>query len=301
MSWKKLMQQIRDGYGQGHFDAFRPWLYLRRRNPSKRGNQVAGDLPGYKREASFLARVEWHLALLVLWLGAADVREQFPLWPMSHPHPLADFPGEPSPHGLSEQPGLIEIARDAGIDHGWQVDAPKVPYVATVDLAVTRVVNGSLALSLLPVKPSEEVNEASPASRTIERLELQRRYAKQADATVAIADARLIGEHFGANLENYAAAARLPQHLSDPARLADFSGLVAERSAKETLNDAIATARWRFRLDVDSAALMFRAGVWRRLIDVDLSEYVVMSEPRRPGARLAAALERELFPAARPQ
>lgn len=262
---------------------------------------MSGALPGYRRQSTFLARVEWHLALLLLWLGVLDVREQFPLWPMPHPHPLADFPGRPAPGELPEQRGLLQIARDAGIDHGWQVGAPDVPYVATVDIAVTRVVEGELALGLIASKPADEVKNASPASSTIGRLQLQRCYAREVGATIAIPDASLIGEYFGANLENYAAAASLPEHLSDRARLADFGALVAERSSTETLNDAIAAARQRFQLDADSATLMFRAGVWRRLIDLDLSEYIVMSQPRRSGTRLVAAIERELFPAEVPQ
>jgi hypothetical protein len=296
MNWRKLKELIMEGRGQGHLDAYLPWLFLRRRNPSKRGNQVSGDLPGYSRLTSFLARIEWHFALLLLWLGVLDVREQFPMWPMAHPHPLAGFPGSPRPGELPVLRGLMEIARDAGIDHGWQVGAPDVPYVGTLDLVATRVVNGELALSMIAAKPSEDVKEASPASNTIGRLELQRRYAREAGATIAIADASLIGPHFGDNLQDFASAADLPAHLSDRSRLADFCALVSAVSLKETLNDAIATARDRFALDAASASRMFRAGVWRRLIDLDLSEFIVMSYPRRPGARLAAALEKELFP-----
>jgi len=295
MNWTQLRRNIALGWGQGHFDEYWPWLQIRRRNPSKRGNQVSGDLPGYRRLSSFMGRVEWHFALLCLWLGAVDVREQFPIWPMPHRHPLATFPRRPRPGKLPDHRGLLEVARDAGIDHGWEVGHPDVPYVATVDIAVTRVVDGRLALGMIAGKPRESVDESSPDSRIIERLELQLRYSAEVSATFSIVDAAVIGEHFGANLEGFACAAFPKGRLSDKSLIADFAANISSVGARESINDAIREAATRFSLSDQDACILFRTGVWRRLIDLDMSQYIVMSYPLVSGAELVAQMEKELF------
>jgi hypothetical protein len=295
MNWKQLQDEIERGAGQNHLDDYMAWIRIKRRNPSSKGNQVSGDLPGYQRLAHFLARVEWHLALLCLWLGALDVREQFPLWPMPHPHPLAGFPGRPRPGRLPEQRGLLAIAREAGIDHGWQVGHPDIPYVATVDLAVTLAVDDRLHLAMIAGKPRSEIERANEDNRVIERLNLQRLYAEEADANFAIADSIFLGEYFGSNLEHFAGAAFPEGRLSEPTLIRDFAAIVSERGQVDSINNAIRQAGGQCNLTGADAAILFRTGVWRRLIDIDISQYIVMCYPLVPGAMLAEQMKRELF------
>lgn len=88
MTFKKLFNQINQGYGQGHGTNYQPWLQIRRKNTSPKSNQVVAWLPPLEREAHFFSRGEYHTALLLLWLQVEDLREQYPLWPVAHPHPL---------------------------------------------------------------------------------------------------------------------------------------------------------------------------------------------------------------------
>jgi hypothetical protein len=135
VTWEILQERIAAGRGQGHYDRYLPWLWIRRKNVSGRGNQVVDPIPGYRRSSHFMAQVEWHIALLCIYLGARDVREQFPLWPQPHVHPLADYAPAQS-QKWRECKGLLAIADALQIDHGWEVGSD-APYIATIDIAAT--------------------------------------------------------------------------------------------------------------------------------------------------------------------
>lgn len=57
---RQILAAIASGAGQGHGDRYRPWLRIRRRNPSPCSSQIAGRLPGYQRTIHCLSRLEWH-------------------------------------------------------------------------------------------------------------------------------------------------------------------------------------------------------------------------------------------------
>jgi hypothetical protein len=142
MTYEKLRERILIGHGMGHGSGYLPWLTLRRKNPSPISNQVPSWMPPLGRAAHYFSRGEYHTALLLLWLGVKDLREQFPLWPLPHPHPL-DGVQETADVVRPWAPGLLDIAREANIDHGHEIGT-HLPYVASLDL-----VAGSLsALSI---------------------------------------------------------------------------------------------------------------------------------------------------------
>jgi hypothetical protein len=175
---KQIVAAIAEGRGQGHGNHYRPWLRVTRKNSSPKSNQVVGRLPGYCRQGNFFALSEWSIALALVWLGVVDVREQFPLWPMEHAHPLAGAQGTENLQ-LGNCRGLLDSARDAGIPHGvWP--GTNIPYVATIDLMVTMntLSRSSPALVALSAKPVRTPSDINPDSRVTERLELERRYSK---------------------------------------------------------------------------------------------------------------------------
>jgi hypothetical protein len=92
-------------------------------------------MPPLGRTAHYFSRGEYHTALLLLWLGVDDLREQFPLWPAPHPHPLYGSPLQ-SNAPLTWAKGLLSIAEEAGIAHGVEVGT-RVPYIASLDLLAT--------------------------------------------------------------------------------------------------------------------------------------------------------------------
>lgn len=295
MTLNKLYKLIAEGRGQGHRDEYKPWLQVCRRNPSARGNQVVDVLPGYLRPSHFMARVEAHVALLCLYLGAWDVREQFPLWPVTHWHPLADLP-EACSSAQRTMRGLIEIAEEAGIAHGQEIGSKGVPYVATVDLAVTLKCSAGARLAAISLKPHAEVRAADPTDRLVERLELERRYFAEAEAHHSIVEQKLLGKHTGGNLEMFSSGARLPMHLQNECRIAEFCGRLIDQAASRPIGAAIDAAAALMSLSATDANLLWRHGVWHRRIELDVTRPVRMDRPIvSRGKEIRAALSVELF------
>ncbi|MFM0236006.1 PDDEXK family nuclease [Paraburkholderia sediminicola] len=296
MTWEKLEERIASGRGSGHRDEYRPWLWIHRRNASAKGNQVVDRMPGYRRSSHFLARVESHVAILCLFLGASDVREQFPLWPMPHPHPLSDLRGGCRGQ-LSSMRGLLSIAMDAGIEHGVEVGSGGVPYVATLDLAITLVEEGKARLAGISLKPHDEITKAEPTDRISERLGLESLYLSEANAYHRIVDCSLLGNYTGGNLETFSSAWYLPPHLRSPALIEDFCGRFIEVALVSTISSGISHAASRMGpLSLDDANLLWRHGVWTRRIGIDITKPLELGrELRLDGQSIADRLACELF------
>lgn len=295
MNWGLLEKILREGRGQGWNMKYLPWLWIRRRNPSPVSNQIAGAmLPGLNRECCFLARTEWLISLLCHWIGAIDVREQFPLWPWPHPHPVRELPSGAG-LDLPDSPGLIAIAKSAGIDHGRFIGS-NVPYVATTDLAVTVGCENGVRLAGIAVKAEKKLLESEPADRTRARLELERRYHVDLGDHFAVASEDLVPKILGAQLIWFSSAALLPDPLNDPSRIVEFASRLKEAALAETLERGIAVTAESMSYTHGDANLLFRHCVWRRLIDLDLSYEVLMSYPPRLGGhRLVSILQEKLF------
>lgn len=50
MTWDKFYKRLLLGYGMGHGAEYLPWLTLRRKNPSRKSNQVAAYLHPLNRD-----------------------------------------------------------------------------------------------------------------------------------------------------------------------------------------------------------------------------------------------------------
>ena len=294
MTWEKLQSRIDDGRGQGHGENYKPWLWIHRKNPSRRGNQVTGRMPVYRRGAHFLSAVEVHIALLCFYLGAADVREQFPLWPFPHPHPLEG--ALPTARLFPPMRGLLDIAEEAGIDHGTEVGSSDVPYVATLDLAITLMTASGPRLAGVMGKPHDQVVGTKLNERDVDRLRLQCLYLAEAGAHAVIVDQSLIGDHTAENLESFSAAAKLPSHLVHGGLQSDFCCRLVEIASDHAIDPAIARTASEFGLAASDANLLWRHGVWTRAIDIDITQQLLMNEPLAlGGTRTAAALAEQLF------
>lgn len=293
---KQIVAAIAEGRGQGHGNHYRPWLRVTRRNSSPKSNQVVGRLPGYSRQANFFALSEWSIAVALVWLGVVDVREQFPLWPMEHMHPLAGAQGAEKLQ-LRQCRGLLEIARDAGIPHGV-LPGTNIPYIATIDLMVTvNTISGSspalVALSAKPVRTPRDIN---PASRVVERLELERRYCNEAGISYRIVHPEVLNRTLANHLAFLSYAATLPPNFTCPNRLEEFASLVEERAEGHGLWRATTEAAKKHDIEQSNIALLLHHCVWRGLIDVDLSKPLLMSYPPERGAtQLRKRLRRELL------
>lgn len=179
MTPKKFMAMIASGRGMGVGDDYRPWEEITRKRSSPFSNLNLIPVPHLTRLAHYLSRGEREFALLLWWLGAEDVREQYPLWPWPHPQPvraISEHTGEPDYH-----PGMAVVAADAGIRLGCY-PGMGIPAVLTLDLLAT--IPEKLCSSQLvgfSCKPLSLYLKAGPGERLRERLELDRRYCLAAN------------------------------------------------------------------------------------------------------------------------
>jgi hypothetical protein len=289
MTYEKLYQRIALGYGQGSGPHYQPWLQIRRKNPSPNSNQVVTTLAPLGRVGHFFSRGEYHTALLLLWLDVKDLREQYPIWPTAHPHPLDS---NESSGARPWSRGLLAIADEAGIDHGCEIGS-RQPYVATIDIAATIEIDRQEKLLMLSSKPITNPDD-HVKWRTLERLELERRYAGEIGAAYLVSTSALIPTFMAGYLEWWMDAACLPDSAL-VARAPDFSDIVMAHSS-ETVSDAVQAAASRLRLDPDSAWLLFQHCCWTQAIDIDPTEPLLVSYPIKKGGRaLRTALQKEIF------
>lgn len=292
MTHKKLCQFIRAGYGQGHGSNYEPWLRLRRKNPSPESNQVVAWLPLLERVAHFFSRGEYHTALLLLWLNVRDLRDQYPIWPFSHPHPLVGAAGAENLQ-LPFSPGLLTIAKEAGIEHGDEIGS-RLPYVATLDIVVTVPAISGLKLAIFSSKPFDDPN-TEVKWRTLERLELERRYAIEISADYHVSSSALVPILMAGQLEWWLDCASLAP-MPNLAPLAQpFADLVMMHPDVPIV-EAVANASGQLKIDLDMGWLLFRHCAWTQSLDIDPSQPILTSYPIRSGGRaLRSSLQQNLF------
>jgi len=276
--FKKTCERILEGYGSGHGTAYRPWIELRRKNTSKISNQVQGWVAPLGRTATYLARGEYRTAILMLWLGVDDLREQYPIWPTPHPHPLEGAALAPS--SLAWSKGLLEIARGAGIDHGNEVGT-SIPYIATIDLAATVVVNDVAHLFLFALKPFAEANHPLKW-RTSERLELERLYSKEIQASYAIIYSGIVPDQLAANLDQWIVHSDLSEHPHLRTNVHLFSSAINARQDLP-IRDSVLHAAKECAIEISDAWVLYKHCAWHQHIDIDPRSKLLHSYPAPSG------------------
>lgn len=171
MTEAKLKGLVANGYGQGHLHRYKPWLRVTKHDYSPVSTVGHLSSAAFGHMHHYRSDPERNSLVLLYWLGAYDARDQFPIWPWPHPHLGWGLKGQ----NHSRMPGLLEIARDAGIAHGVY-PGTNVDYVATIDIVSTWDTGEGFHFVAHENKPEEIVTHPDPLSRPKERLELTRRY-----------------------------------------------------------------------------------------------------------------------------
>jgi hypothetical protein len=115
MTPEKFDALVKAGYGQGHLDGYKPWLRVTKRDystASNVGHLIAKEFGHTHHPRSRLQRALCHA---LAWLGAFDVRDEFPLWPFDHEHPIDGLMGIKCRKVV---PGFARLAQDMDIDPG---------------------------------------------------------------------------------------------------------------------------------------------------------------------------------------
>lgn len=284
MTWNKLAALIKAGFGQGHFQRYKPWLRVTKRDYSPVSN--VGHLPNstYCRQHHYRARAERATIQVLRWLGAADIRDAFPAWPWPHRHPGFGLPGfEHSP----KLPGLLSIADAAHILHGYYPGS-SVPYVATLDILTTwRTRAGAYQLKAFECKPEEIATAQDPLARPKERLELTRRYCLAANIPRGLIHAEHLPSELIVNLD------MLEPQLSNRQQAV----LLASRIYQDVLeglqttgcgkspNELAATLHTRFGYSQQALQAAMHMAIWRQDVDHDLTQPFQPWQPLIPGGR----------------
>lgn len=293
MTEKKLAKAIAAGCGSGRDERYQSWIRVRRNLHSPVSNLHSLCVPLYDRPLQLLSGLEFAAANVALWLGADEVREQHPVWPLAHDHPAKGRHPDLD-RRLGRVPGLLEIAKQAGIDHGVY-PGTKIPFVATIDLTLSTPPWHRPPLIHWSCKPKELLQSAPNRFRMHERIQLERLYSTIVGGMHVLID----GTQFTKTLiENLDWLRPLRSELQSfcKARLQDFGGYLMETSETDSLSQAVNHAGRLVGLESDHANCHFRAVAWLGIIDIDLSCPIVMSHLLKKDSRgLKQRLQRELL------
>lgn len=271
---KRVDDAIVQGYGQGHGEKYKAFLQIKRWNPSPVSTQVRKAIPPCARACHFFSYSEWRLAILFAWVGAF-VREQFPLWPMIHPHPCYGLNSDRDAR-LQWSPGMIEICRRMGIPHGNFVGT-SVLYVWTIDLMLTIpwAKDGPKAC-MVSVKPleSERYLYIDPLDRGPEKLEAERRYAADLAIPYFIGDQTLYRGDLLGQLEWLANAATLPTTNDRWGLLQRFLQKHGPALQDFPLSEAAQRLQKDYGASESTADYLIQHCVWHQIVDVDISRFL---------------------------
>lgn len=270
---RRLDRQMRARHGQGRRESYRPWIHIRRRLQARASHHVLAHLPLRPRSFHFLSTIEENTALVLGWLGAKEIREALPAWPIPHLSPAVGWDPDLDAK-LDTIPGLLEIARDAGIDHGVY-PGTRVPFVATIDIAAVLPQLPLHRLLFVGCKPSTEL---LTDQRALERLELERLYGHACDGVHSIVHETTFDERLIENLQWIVPRHSELQRLQLTSVLDDFSGEFLSCAADLPVVEArnVAVARVGGKEDPEA---LFRACLWTRRISADLTQTIVRSKP----------------------
>jgi hypothetical protein len=280
MTTEKLARAISSGAGAGRHEAYRSWIRIRRRLSSPVSNLQALRVPQYRRALQLLSGLEHSTADALLWLGAKEVREQFPLWPFPHLHPLVGTQREID-RQRSSVPGLLAICREANIRHGVYPGS-KIPFVATIDFAVTMGEWDAERLVMCSCKPYEILTKAKNRIRIHERIQMECLYAQAIGATHVLID----GTQFSEVLRRQLDWARpLKEEMDvqiEHARLHKYAEALMRVADDRSLEDAKSHSVVQAGIQGDELTeAYFRASAWLGLIDIDLSHEIEVWKPLR--------------------
>ncbi|MFC6282874.1 MULTISPECIES: hypothetical protein [Polaromonas] len=293
MTMQKLLRLIRAGYGQGHLHRYKSWLRVTKHDYSPVSNvgHMQSNIKGRLHHVRALS--EARSAILLYWLGALDLRDQYPVWPWPHDHLSWGLDGQ---QRLPKLPGLMEIAREASIDHGVYLGTT-LPYVATLDLVSTwRKADGGYYFVAHECKPRDLVFDADPLSRTKERLQLTRLYLKVAELRQHLVHIEDYPSRFFVNLD--ALRPTITKEHQEKIRISRGYGLLIEHCSRwayeQPVNAVLTELVRRTAANLFELQALSHLALWHQDLDHDLREPLEPWVPLRPGGRaLKASLLQE--------
>ena len=294
MTETKLASMIADGYGRGRGEGFMPWIRIRRKLSSPVSNLQSMANPMYGRALQLLSGLESDAANVALWLGASEIREQHPAWPSSHMHPAAGIHPE-FDRKLGMVPGLLEIAKSAGIDHGVY-PGTKIPFVATLDFTLGIGSWNDNQLVQWSCKPRSLLESAPNRARMHERIEMERHYSRVVNAKHVVIDGTEFSRQLTENLDWMRPLRSEMKRMKGSQRLSDYGCYFMLVAASCPITAAKRYAARKTGLERKEMEDHFRAAAWLGAINIDMTQSVVMSRPLAQDSKgFKESLRRRLF------
>lgn len=294
MTINKLLRLILQGFGQGRDDDYKPWIAVTRGLSAPVSNIGVFHVPTQARPLHLLSRLERGAGNIAAWLGAREVREQFPLFPWAWTHPLAGL--HPARDCLlPEAPALLTIGHEAGIDIARYVGSECVPFVATADFLLRFGEPPDDRLVFWSCKPRGILDDPKTGPQAERRIELERRYAGKVGAFHAVFDGTQADKTLVTQLDWLAPRHEEYRSVVECRLRSKFADAFNRIDAARTTEDLVSRTAEHLDLDIKEAQRLFRACAWEGSIDADLTHPIVMSRPlRRGGSRVKKQLMKQL-------
>lgn len=294
VAWDRLYDMIDAGVGGSVGENYCAWIRIRRRLSSPVSTLHVEHTPLYShRSLHLLSDEEDRMARIFVWLGVTEVREQMPMWPDPHRLPLLGWHLDRD-RSLGDAPGLLEIAKKAGINHGryW---ATKIPFIATTDLMVRFGIPPNDRLILCQCKP-RKLAEAPENGRKRERLVLETLYAQAIGAYSIVIHEDYLPIVFHENL-SWLEPLRSEFLIAQASQqIFDFAHAFMRRCDSDPIEACVEYAASRTKMDRLAGHASFRMAAWAGLIDLDLLQPIQLTRLlRRDGGRLRAQITQELL------
>lgn len=272
---EKIAQWIREGCGQGHGSEYTPWIRISRRGSPSGGHLEFEYVPQLNRHFHLLSKNELQITVLLLWLGIADLREQFPCWPWAHPHPLYMHPYFNPQHVIWSE-GTIAITKRIGIKHPYY-PGTRIYYIPTIDLMVTLVREKKARIVAFAVKP--EGKDVPLDNYELEKLAITSEYCSDLLIPWKLVSGSLIPATLASNLctlfpysgeLNCDIANKWPRFID---------ALNCNLSPNISIEEALNVVEREASLTRTSTLNLFHRALWHRKTNIDLRHAIVMSAP----------------------
>lgn len=244
----KFERYVKEGRGKGRGKDYKPWITIQDFPSVGRSSRS----PGWKSDRIHHLMSNWELRLFYIFEWSKevqDIREQYPLLDLD----LA-----------------MEIAKEMGIKYPVN-DESKTPYVLTTDFMLT-VKQGKKTVQIARTfKMTKDLGK----KRTIEKLELERRYWQKHNIDWAIVTEQEICQIFASNIQwiysDYHWKLSLEQNSEN---CYYFGNILKERlsSRKFKINTITTTLDNDMDLEMGTSLSLFKHLVARREIVVDMSQ-----------------------------
>ncbi len=255
---EKIDKKLNEGFGQGIGREYKPWLTIQEVPSQGRVTRLSGIK--IDRQHDLMSDLERDYFYITEFSDCIkDIREQFPLLP---------------------QEQTISIAEELGIKHPHD---PKTNenIVMTTDFLLTVEKNGQLTQVARTVKYISDLEDY----RTIEKLEIERRYWKTKGIDWGIATEKDIDESFAwnihitrpfYNLEGLDGFENMSLQYIDKLKTAFAQELIGSKVSVREMADLFDE---RMMLKQGTSIALFKHLVSRKLINVDMTKQLNIDKP----------------------